>query len=224
MSLNFNTDYCSRGIKRERHKILLRTRFTEGGREEGLGVPYPKGGRPGTSNIGYVDLKKEPDRISEIHEIRDWPEAVKFLKEVNRPQSLFHTLRCDVWIEPVEAQRMRSCAISYFTVAFEIFDWNGPKGPYQDLYERFRKFAALNHTPGAMMVEFHLIPTSYNYPTGGQGWSVDIMMFGFGETGVEAKATWRAGLKLVQDYLVRESDLYGHELRKGRKTLGSISE
>jgi hypothetical protein len=199
-------------------------RFTEGGGDEGLGVPYPQGDNPEGFNVGDFDLKKEPARISEIHEVRGWPEMEEFLKAVNKSDSLFRTLRCDVFGDDYSHKKMKKRVISYVTIAFKILDWNGPKGTYGDLYQRFQRFASQYHTPDTIYIKFHLIPTSYNYPGGGRGWSVDIYTVGYGATERDARSAWQSGLKRVREFLAWRSARYGGELRKGRRTIGAISE
>ena len=66
------------------------------GEDQGLGIHYPKGIAAGSTNVGYVDLKKNSEALASLPELQGWPELDSFLRAVNLPDSLFRTLRCEV--------------------------------------------------------------------------------------------------------------------------------
>jgi hypothetical protein len=67
--------------------------FLEGTHEDGLGIPYLKTVDPDRDNAGYFDLKKNPSKITEIPELKGWPEFAGFIRSVNSDGSFFRTLR-----------------------------------------------------------------------------------------------------------------------------------
>jgi len=57
--------------------------------------PYrPERRDDGDDNIGGIDLTQQPERLNEIHEIRDYPWMQDFLGRVNAKDGLFMTFGC----------------------------------------------------------------------------------------------------------------------------------
>lgn len=58
-----------------------------------IGIPYNAVDRPGGhSNYGYVDLKRNPEKIHEIYELKDTSPLKALVKELNRERSIFRSL------------------------------------------------------------------------------------------------------------------------------------
>jgi len=47
----------------------------------------------------YVDLQRQPERLTEIPEAARFPELGEFLLALNQPQSSWLTAKCDVWLD-----------------------------------------------------------------------------------------------------------------------------
>jgi hypothetical protein len=187
----------------------MMTRLLIADEKQGLGVPYN----------GYVDLKRNPERISELSEINGWQELENFLRVVNQPDSLFRTLRVDVSASSINHSGFTKKVTCYVTIAFEILEWNRPKGTFEDLYKFFLQYTARYSTPNRAVVEFELIPTSYNDHKVNAAWSLDVWSTGLGNSEDEARGAWYSGLQIVQDFLEWQSTLYRNELKRGRKTI-----
>jgi hypothetical protein len=197
----------------------MKVRFRVSGEEQRLGIPYPKGDSPESTNVGYFDVKRNPDALSNFPELEGWKELKDFIQAANQPDSLFRTLRCDVAANGINHSGFKQKISSYITVAFEILDWNLGQEPYQELYKAFCEIARDYPVPDSTFVEFELIPTSYLEHLINRGWSVDLWCTGLGKTKHEARTSWRAGLQSLKKFLVGESTLYVDQLRKGRKTI-----
>jgi hypothetical protein len=189
------------------------------GEEQGLGIPYPKGSVAGSTNAGYFDIKKKPEALAGLPELLGWPELEGFLKAINQPDSFFRTLRCEVVASPIKHSGCTRKVTSYVTVAFEILDWNRAQGSYGELYRSFSDYCSGVQAPVKLAIEFELIPTSYLAHGIGRGWSVDVWVSGLGTSKEAARATWRTGLRIVQDFLTKESALYADQLKQGRATV-----
>lgn len=57
--------------------------------------PYRKDYENGRTNNGGIDLSREPWRIYEITEAQEFPELLRLLEELNKPDSPFLTLGCE---------------------------------------------------------------------------------------------------------------------------------
>ncbi|WP_416242653.1 hypothetical protein ACLSSQ_10600 [Azospira sp. APE16] len=57
--------------------------------------PYRKDYEDGRTNNGGIDLSREPWRIAEITEAKDFPELLHLIKEFNKNSSPFLTLGCE---------------------------------------------------------------------------------------------------------------------------------
>jgi hypothetical protein len=193
--------------------------FLEGADEDGLGVPYPPK-HSNSENAGYFDLKKEPSRISELPELKGWPEFETFIKAVNSRASFFRTLRCDVWLaSPSGHTYLNKIVVGYATIAFEILEFNTSKGCFDELRNRFLKFAPASLKWPTTVIHFKHIPTSYNNHGIARAWSEDIEIHGLGINDNDARVSWLKGLLVVEDFLSKESSLYSGELKKGRRAV-----
>src|ERR1700677_4540385 len=45
----------------------------------------------------YVDVKRQPELMASIAEVKEFPELGEFLRVVNSPRSLVETAKCDAW-------------------------------------------------------------------------------------------------------------------------------
>jgi len=195
----------------------MKVKLSEGTRDDGLGIPYPK--RDGTTNVGYRDLKNQPATKADIHEISGYPELQQFIDAVNQC-GFFRTIRCgDVDFGRVNISGGLDAICSYVTIAFEILDFNRARECYVDLYEGFVAMAVDCTQCANTFVEFKLIPTSYNAHGINRAWSADIEIRGLGTTKTEARKNWALGWRTVQSFLVNEGALWAGELRKGRVTI-----
>src|SRR6185503_13857668 len=106
----------------------------------GLGIPYPPDLDDGGGNAGYFDLKLEPEKIANIHELQSWPELRDLVMLINHKDSFFRTLRCQAFFSGApENLPFRRVYFSYTTVAFEILDYNLSMGCYEELRQGIAK-------------------------------------------------------------------------------------
>ncbi len=185
--------------------------------DQGLGVPYlPKRHADGNRNHGYFDLKKTPDKISEIPEIQGCPELESFVKVVNSPDSCFQTLGSEKSFSDSESPQFKRKLVSYVDLAFEILEFNAREN-FERLFDRFRNSSShrLSESTG---VEFEIGPATYrvhHFP----GWRVTVWNFGYGQTDAEARVHWALGLEVLREFLSNESRLFSQEHKGNRKTI-----
>ncbi len=188
--------------------------------DQGLGVPYPKGESPTSTNIGYFDIKLLPEKIDLFPELQGWPELKELVRAVNKTNSIFRSLRCDVAQSKITRDGFRHKISSYITLAFEILEWNS-KENFKQLHDKFLVFAKTQVVRVDNTVEFVLEPTSYNEHAY-TAWSVDLWNHGFGRTGKEAKQNWLSGLHIIKAFVADQNQRYGNQLLKDRKKIGDI--
>lgn len=186
--------------------------------KNGLGIPYPKNTSFESSNIGYADLKKFPEKIDELPELKEWDELKSLIKSINNIENIFRTLRCDV--SQSKDRKVDFKVTSYVTLAFEILDWN-VKENFKELFKDFSKFSKSVQPSKLTVVEFELIPTSYNDHSY-NAWSIDIWNHGFGMSERFARSNWSKGIEILKAFFYDQNSKYGKELRKDRKTIGQI--
>lgn len=196
----------------------MKVSFGVSGEDQGLGVPYPKDDSPDSANVGYFDIKRNPENTLNFPELHGWAELKEFIEVINRTDSLFRTLRCDVASSDFNRSPYTKKITSYVTTAFEILDWNRVTGTYEDLYKRFCEFAT-GSISDSTVIDFELVPTSYLDHGINRGWSVDVWNTGLGGDDKEARVAWIAGIEEVKGFLVRESTIYSDQLRLGRQTI-----
>ena len=194
-------------------------RLLESSVEDGLGIPYRS--RQGANGImEYFDLKRSPSLIPKIRELRNHRELQEFVSDVNRKESLFKTLRCEMLHScPSGMPTITHKVHWHFTFCFEIVDQN-----YKNSFDAFnsalyrysQSLAESNH----LLFELKLIPTSYR-DHDITLWSEDIEIFGYGRTKPESKKQFKRGLRMLQHFMGRETKRYAGELNKGRPTISS---
>lgn len=103
----------------------MRVTFNKAPASEGFGIPYPANTSDSRENNGYIDLKKEPHRIEQIHELDGWPELRDFVAQLNTPRGFFRTLRTDAWVLENAVTESKYTFESYLTLGFEAVHLNG---------------------------------------------------------------------------------------------------
>jgi hypothetical protein len=196
----------------------MQIKFTEGSDEDGLGVPYPQEIDSELHNLGYFDLKKEPHRIVEIEELKNWPEFRQFIEWINERDGFFKSLRCDLWIASMLPDAKFKCiAVGYITIAFEILELNTSKQPYETFRQRFKEYAAAYPQSEQTNFELKHIPTSYINHGIPRGWSEDVEIHGLGNTDEEAAEAWFVGMRVFEDFLVEENAISADQLKQEKK-------
>jgi hypothetical protein len=166
----------------------------------------------------YVDIKKNPEMIPHIRELRNQRKLQEFVADVNKKTSLFRTLRCEKPCSCASGNnRFPLTAHWHFTFAFEILDQNY-RECYEILNQRIGEFMTKEAQNCNVEIDLRMIPTSYR-DHGVTLWSQDLEIYGLGRTKEVALNQFRNGLDLTQKFFSRESLLFTEELNKGRITI-----
>ncbi len=186
----------------------------------GLGIPYPSDLHDGGGNAGYFDLKKEPEKISDIQELQNWPELRDLVTLINHKDSFFRTLRCQVFFSgaPENLPLKRVCC-TYTTVPFEIRDYNLSMGRDEELRQGIAKYATELLSESRTHLELDLTSTSSNEHRVSRAWSLTIHVWGLGQVNEEARNTWAVGIRALSNFFAKGCFAYPDELKKGRLTV-----
>ena len=189
--------------------------------QSGPSIPYPAQARSESYNYGYVDLKRNPEKVSEIPELQDLQELAELVQTLNRADSIFRTLGCERSLSKSDDPQFRVKLVSYVDIAFEVLGWNHR----ENFVELFNLFLAhlqerdlMVALPDAIAVEFETAPCFYA-DHGFSGRLVTIWNYGYGDNENEAIDMWSSGLKVVRDFLVEQSSVSRDELKKGYQTI-----
>jgi hypothetical protein len=158
----------------------------------------------------YVDLLRAPELVSEVPEAREYPELAGFLLALNGPDSLWQTVKCDVWLDQElgEAEQVYDATLkiaSYVDlIARDVtarfsFDW----------HERFVKSAARSLSGEDDSIACEFIVRRCWYSRGSRsdesdpGFYVTLFLFGYGNDECQARARWAEGLGCVTSLLTK---------------------
>lgn len=171
---------------------------------EGFGVPYSANTSDNSKNNGYIDLKKSPHRIGQIHELDGWPELHGFITQLSTSTGFFRTLRTDAWVLENSGTESKHTFKSYITICFEAVQLNGGEENFRRLYDEFVKSVQDFPCPDETEIHFVLIPTSYNYFSY-RGWCLDLWVVSAAANKARALETWSQSLDMLKRFFIKES-------------------
>jgi hypothetical protein len=163
-----------------------------------MGVPYLR--PPSDHSASYVDLRREPHRINELPELREWPALRDALAKINAEGSMFKTLGCACWFHKVEPPALPIKCVAY--VGFCYADVRGNLRP-EPMYELFHCFCERvqpveNSEP---VVRFEVRRTAFYNENNQLGWSLDYFMLGQGIDRNAALVAPTAALSALVNFL-----------------------
>jgi hypothetical protein len=170
-----------------------------GANDEVLEMPWaaPDG------SLRYYDLKRNPELLREIQEVKRVPELADFLLSINSSSGIFETAKCDVW------------STDQINFEEEIFEAKTKFGCYVDLLfsEDHFRFSFGQHEKIARQLtdilkaapelraaaEFLVRRCYYNVKEEvKEGFYITFYLFGYGDDENEARQRWSTGLKLAE--------------------------
>jgi hypothetical protein len=70
---------------------------------------------------GWIDLRRQPERLGEIEEAAGFPALAKLLVALNAPASPLWTAKCDLWEPEAEGCDALACYVDLLPVAGQVF-------------------------------------------------------------------------------------------------------
>lgn len=184
-----------------------------GADDETLDFPWA-----GAGSLRYYDLKRQPELILNIEEVRRFPELGEFLVAVNSTASIFESAKCDAW------------STREMTVEDEIFGADCKFCSYVDLlfsapparlsfpeHEHWAKRVVqlLKRVPEIPVSAEFLIRRCFYHEVeearaakSQAGFYITFYLFGYGDDEVRARQLWAIGLKLAGN-AIRQASVSG---------------
>jgi hypothetical protein len=174
--------------------------------DESLEFPWaaPDGSRQ------YYDLKRHPELLAQLEEVRRVPELRVFLAEINAAKSPVESAKCDVWatdqLNPEEdiygaVWKFASYVDLIFSDAEARFSF-----PVHEAYLK-RIIGDLSKTPEVSAeAEFLLRRCYYHLDQEIRaGFYITFYLFGYGDDENGGRKNWTTALEIVRDVLASES-------------------
>ncbi len=163
-----------------------------------------------SGNLAYVDLKRQPELLSQISEAQEVPELAGFLRLLNSPHSSVETAKCDAWatteLSPEEEiYEATHKFASYVDVVFADADARLSYSAHEQFAEKM--VALLKKTPDTpSAVE---ICVRRCYFGGGdsvrEGFYFTLYVSGYGGDEAVARSAWEVALRLAGNAAVQVS-------------------
>lgn len=185
---------------------------------EDFGIPYRPNVRPDGENFGYFDLKRDPQRIDEIPELRDWPPLRKLVQSLNEQTSFFRTIACDTGVLDVSGSPPSKRVGCYFRIAFEVLKWNLEKENYLHLFDAIYQRCTNTQLPNKVVVAGGIKPTHFNHHQV-FGWTLMIDVSGYAPSEQEARESWTQAMALIESIFNEISTDKASQLRLDQTTI-----
>lgn len=165
--------------------------------DEAVEIPWENRAR-GTR---YFNLRDEPAAIAEIEPARRQRPLHNLLIALNSADSLFRTVRAQVWLEPEAAAGQDASAFaSRLDVVFGDERMNFDRAPYLMLLEGLADL--LTRDSGDTLHAWLTVRRCRFSESGREGYSLATFLTAQGETPGQAELRWGLGLARVQQALM----------------------
>ena len=162
------------------------------------------------SSLAYLDLKRNPDLIQQLTEVRQYPELGEFLRSANSAESPFQTAKCDAWftteIAPEEEIYGASGKFgSYVDVVSESSDARVSLTAHESVVKNLA--GLLKGEPEMLASVEFLVRRCFFHNRGEQdGFYITCYVFGYGNDEDEARRNWGFALRQVGKVFCSERD------------------
>ena len=161
--------------------------------------------------LAYVDLKRHPELLATIEEVKKFPELGKFLRTVNSERSALQTAKCDAW-ETTElnaeeeiynaSHKFASYVDVVFTDRHARLTLSAPEQFACKLVELLRRAPEI---PAAAEVYVRRCYFAAEEARVQEGFYCTLYVSGYGNDRAAARQNWGVGLKLTANAIVQLS-------------------
>jgi hypothetical protein len=167
--------------------------------QQPLGIPYHREVED-AGGASYIDLKREPQRIGEIPEAKQWPSLHRLLMQLNAPESRLMSTGCGAFIYPPQTNgQPQWSAYAYIGYCFADLSEISDARAYFPQFFHFSQHYAVQ-TGTAANVFFELRPTGF-IERDAQGFSVDYVVRPWASSEEQLNASIAVHLDALADFL-----------------------
>jgi hypothetical protein len=163
-----------------------------------------------SGKLRYFDLKRHPELMEKIEEVREFPELAEFLRVINSGRSAFESAKCDAWVttelsdEENIFNASHKCA-SYVDLVASSLEARGTyklhrqfAGKWKELMRRVPEISASAEL--CLRRCFSVGPAETT-----DGFYFTLYVNGYGEDEFVARKNWNIGLGLTGNAIVQLS-------------------
>jgi hypothetical protein len=168
-----------------------------------LPIPYGPADRPNSKCYGFKDLKLFPELISEIPELRDWPEFEELIRALNVAESPFCSFGCEKSVTPFshdDEKQLKVKLTSYVEFGYAARHRNEPTA-FETFVKDLSSFAARRPLSKYLHVDSEIQRTRY-VDDNTMGWSLTIWISGYGASETEAREAWGGAIAALREFIV----------------------
>jgi hypothetical protein len=155
---------------------------------------------------GYYDLKRHPDRLSQVAEARRFPELAEFLAAVNSPGSILQSAKCDAWssteMDPDEeilgaSHKFGSYVDLLFADDATCFSFTAHEKFVKRIAELLRRVPEIPAAAEFLVRRCYFHVPELKQPR--EGFYITHYLLGYGADEQQARQQWAIGIKLVEN-------------------------
>lgn len=173
--------------------------FNEPEEKDRLWMPYGRGHGVSSINNGYINLTAQPERISEVSEVKGFPELKNLLLKLLPIDRHLTTLRCDSGIDAYKLTPFKNSVFAQITIVFRF-----PSVEDIDRFRLFHKdfieFGREHNLSDRIRSAFRVCPVEQGTF---EGHCLDIFIVGYGYNPSDARGKWISGMNALSESLDR---------------------
>jgi hypothetical protein len=172
--------------------------------------------------LHYYDLKRHPEFLSQLPEVRQFPELREFLASINSSVTPFETAKCDAWpsMEMNVEDEIFDAACKFASYVDVLFSEDPGRFSFEKHESLVQRTIALLKKVPEIPASAELIVRHCYFPGGSHtsdasqpskasdaqaGFYVTAYVFGYGEEEEQARRQWAVALRLVGNALLQAS-------------------
>jgi hypothetical protein len=149
----------------------------------------------------YLDLRENPEAITQISAAREYSPLAGFLTVVNGVGSLFSTVRAKVWEEPASQAGAEFTFHSRVDLMFARPELNFISERYEDAVQRLIALWMKDTSGDALSVRMEILPCAYG-DSKKEGAALRLTLRARSASAEQARVRWGLGIVRVQQALL----------------------
>ena len=157
--------------------------------------------------LHYIDVREKPERITELEEVRQFPELGEFLRSVNSRVSAFQSAKCDAGFtrEMTPEDEIFGTAAKFGSYVDFLFVSPGLRSSFVRQEATARRLTELLQRTPEMPAAVEFLVRRCFFPEEPDGFYFTCYVFGYSEDEEDARKLWGIALRLVGNGLAQVS-------------------